>query len=584
MGARPPSSQTAGGGAAATHSQTLYSVLAHIPGLKCVAPTTAYNAKGFMISAIRDNNPVIVLEHRYLGLNARTPVPEEAYALPFGKAEIVREGSDLTLCGIGRMTYVCLDAAAALVAEGLEAEVIDVLSLAPLGRGDHPRVRREDATPGRRGRRHTVIARWAATSPPASPTPAFDFLDAPIKTINSADTPVPYSAALESIYTPSPQQVVDAVHEMLGTGMKGKPPSQPLPVVTREGTDRPPAASGGPQGGQPRKAIMAVAIAMPNLGMYTIEGEVTRWLVADGASVAADQPVLELTTEKTTVEIPASAAGIIHQVVPVGGRVQVEGILGHILAPGEAPPTATPAAEPPAAAAAAPPRAPAKPPARVGRGRLRATPVARRRARELGVDLTTVTGSGPGGRITEADVQAGRSEHRLPTTTSGERGQWAARTPPRVPLTGMRGLIAQRMQAQSHVHRPADPDPRGGRSPAGASQRVAGPPGQPARGCASPTTCSWPSRWLPPCWRTRRSTLRLKARRSCSWRRRTSAWPSPWRMVLSCRCCANAALRPALDPRPRSDRADRPGAAGAATAQRDGRRHRDADEPRRLPH
>ena len=94
---------------------------------------------------------------------------------------------------------------------------------------------------------------------------------------------------------------------------------------------------------------MAVAIAMPNLGMYTIEGEVTRWLVEDGASVAADQPVLELTTEKTTVEIPAPAAGIIHQVVPVGGRVQVEGILGHILAPGEAPPTATPAAEPPAA-------------------------------------------------------------------------------------------------------------------------------------------------------------------------------------------------------------------------------------------
>ena len=91
---------------------------------------------------------------------------------------------------------------------------------------------------------------------------------------------------------------------------------------------------------------MAVAIAMPNLGMYTIEGEVTRWLVADGASVTADQPVLELTTEKTTVEIPAPAAGTLHQVVPVGGRVQVEGILGHILAPGEAPPATPPTAEP----------------------------------------------------------------------------------------------------------------------------------------------------------------------------------------------------------------------------------------------
>ncbi len=190
---------------------------------------------------------------------------------------------------------------------------------------------------------------------------------------------------------------------------------------------------------------MAVAIAMPNLGMYTIEGEVTRWLVEDGASVAADQPVLELTTEKTTVEIPASAAGILHQVVPVGGRVQVEGILGHILAPGEAPPTSTPAAEPPAAPAAAPPRAPAKPPARVGRGRLRATPVARRRARELGVDLTTVTGSGPGGRITEADVQAAAASTDSPPPQAESEAS-GPRVLRRVPLTGMRGLIAQRMQ------------------------------------------------------------------------------------------------------------------------------------------
>ena len=197
---------------------------------------------------------------------------------------------------------------------------------------------------------------------------------------------------------------------------------------------------------------MAVAIAMPNLGMYTIEGEVTRWLVEDGASVTADQPVLELTTEKTTVEILAPAAGIIHQVVPVGGRVQVEGILGHILAPGEAPPAASPTAAPaaPHAAAAAPPRTPAKPPlARAGRGRLRATPVARRRARELGVDLTTVTGSGPGGRITEADVQAAAASTAPPSPQvergpGGEAG--APRVLRRVPLTGMRGLIAQRMQ------------------------------------------------------------------------------------------------------------------------------------------
>ena len=172
---------------------------------------------------------------------------------------------------------------------------------------------------------------------------------------------------------------------------------------------------------------MAVAIAMPNLGMYTIEGEVTRWLVADGASVEADQPVLELTTEKTTVEIPAPATGVLRQVVPVGGRVQVEGVLGHVLAPGEAPPAAAPTAETaaPRAIVAAPPREPAKPPpARASRGRLRATPVARRRARELGVDLTTVTGSGPGGRITEADVQAAAEASREPARTDSPLHKW----------------------------------------------------------------------------------------------------------------------------------------------------------------
>ncbi len=201
---------------------------------------------------------------------------------------------------------------------------------------------------------------------------------------------------------------------------------------------------------------MAVAIAMPNLGMYTIEGEVTRWLVADGASVVEDQPVLELTTEKTTVEIPAPAAGMLHQVVPVGGRVQVEGILGHVLAPGESPPAAgSPTAAPAAAPAATPARTPAKPPpARASRGRVRATPVARRRARELGIDLTSVTGSGPGGRITEADVQAAAASRQPAGTDSPapqvERGPGSEAGGPRVlrrvPLTGMRGLIARRMQ------------------------------------------------------------------------------------------------------------------------------------------
>src|SRR5712691_8179595 len=131
-GTRGGDNRTYGGGAAAQHSQTLYAVLAHIPGLKVVAPTTAYNAKGLMTAAIRDNGPVIFLDHKFLGNAARVPVPEESYVTPIGRAEIVRRGRDVTLCGIGRMTHICSEAAESLLSEGIDAEVADVLTLSPL--------------------------------------------------------------------------------------------------------------------------------------------------------------------------------------------------------------------------------------------------------------------------------------------------------------------------------------------------------------------------------------------------------------------------------------------------------------------
>src|SRR3954453_19735668 len=91
-----------GGGAAAQHSQTMYAVLAHVPGLKIVVPSTAYNAKGLLTAAIRDDGPVVFLEHKFLGFAAKCHVPEEDYTLPLGKANVVRRGTDVTLCGIGR--------------------------------------------------------------------------------------------------------------------------------------------------------------------------------------------------------------------------------------------------------------------------------------------------------------------------------------------------------------------------------------------------------------------------------------------------------------------------------------------------
>ncbi len=187
---------------------------------------------------------------------------------------------------------------------------------------------------------------------------------------------------------------------------------------------------------------MAVKIVMPSLGMYTVEGELTRWLADEGMQVAEGQQVLELTTEKTTVEIEAPAAGILHRVALEGEQVKVEGLLGYILVPGEMPPAASRATpgtasgdgEPSSNAAVSQPAASAGTPSETSGsgGSLRASPAARRRARELGLDLQQVTGTGPGGRITETDVEKAASSRRVVLK--------------RIPLTGVRKLIAVRMQ------------------------------------------------------------------------------------------------------------------------------------------
>jgi pyruvate dehydrogenase E1 component beta subunit len=207
--------RTYGGGAGAQHSQTLYAVLAHVPGLKVVVPSTARNAKGLLVSAIRDDGPVVVLEHKFLGFAARGLVPEEAYALALGKAEIVREGRDVTLCGIGRMTHVCLEAAERLAAAGVEAEVVDVLTLAPLDeerivesvRRTHRLVVVDEDTP---------VASMARDIAARVADSAFDWLEAPVKTVTAPDTPVPFAAVLEAEYIPNADKVVAAVREQLG--------------------------------------------------------------------------------------------------------------------------------------------------------------------------------------------------------------------------------------------------------------------------------------------------------------------------------------------------------------------------------
>ena len=207
--------RTYGGGAAAQHSQTLYSVLAHVSGLKVVVPSTAYNAKGLIASAIRDDGPVVVLEHKFLGFAAKSHVPELPYTYPIGKAEVVRAGTDVTLFGIGRMTHVCLEAAAGLEGRGVSAEVVDVLTLAPLDeetilesvRRTHRLVVVDEDNP---------VASMARDIAARVADKAFDWLEAPVKTVTAPDTPLPFAAVLEADYIPNAVKVVAAVREQMG--------------------------------------------------------------------------------------------------------------------------------------------------------------------------------------------------------------------------------------------------------------------------------------------------------------------------------------------------------------------------------
>lgn len=200
-----------GGGlrAAAQHSQSLHSILAHIPGLKVVMPSNPYDAKGLLIQAIRDDDPVFFFEHKAL-YTLEGDVPEEAYTIPFGEANIVRDGDDATIVTVGKLVYTCIEAAEQLAGEGIECEVIDLRTISPLD---------EDTiyeSVGRTGRLIVVDegnprCGLAADIAALVAQNAFDSLRAPIQMVTAPHTPSPFSPPLEDLYIPSAESVVEAV-------------------------------------------------------------------------------------------------------------------------------------------------------------------------------------------------------------------------------------------------------------------------------------------------------------------------------------------------------------------------------------
>lgn len=196
------------------HSQSLYALAAHVPGVKVVVPSTPYDAKGLLIAAIRDDDPVIVFENKTL-YNVKGQVPEEPYEVPIGKAKIVKQGNDITIITISRMLYIALEAAEALEKQGISAEVIDCISISPL---DEDTIIQSVSKTG-----HLVVVdeatgRCGAAADIAAlaADKAIDYLDGPVKLVTSPHTPVPFSPTLEKAYLPDADDVMAAVLQSLG--------------------------------------------------------------------------------------------------------------------------------------------------------------------------------------------------------------------------------------------------------------------------------------------------------------------------------------------------------------------------------
>jgi len=196
------------------HSQNPEMYFVHTPGLKVVCPATAYDAKGLIKSAVRDNNPVLFFEHKFLYRRIKEEVPEDDYVVPLGRAAVRREGKHLTMVSYAAMLHTCLEAAEQLAKEdGLECEVVDLRTLLPLDKAailaslkktNRMLVVHEDTrTGGIAGEIAAIVMEEA-----------FEELDAPLLRVTSLDTPVPYSPPLEEYFLPNTAKVVAAARQL----------------------------------------------------------------------------------------------------------------------------------------------------------------------------------------------------------------------------------------------------------------------------------------------------------------------------------------------------------------------------------
>lgn len=203
-----------GTGAAAQHSQSLENFTAHIPGLKVIQPSTAYDAKGLLHSAIEDNNPVMFYEHK-LCYKTTSDVPEGKYFIPIGVADIKREGTDISIVATGIMVHKALEAAEILAKEGINIEVVDPRTLVPL---DKATIVKSVMKTGKAIVVTEAVKRSGFSAELASvitESESFDFLDAPIVRLAGKEIPIPYQPELEKLAVPQVDDILEAARNMM---------------------------------------------------------------------------------------------------------------------------------------------------------------------------------------------------------------------------------------------------------------------------------------------------------------------------------------------------------------------------------
>ena len=338
------------------HSQSLEAMFCHVPGLRVVVPSNPHDAKGMLVAAIRDPDPVLYFEHKRAYRSIRGEVPEEEYTVPLDRARVARAGDDIAVFTYGLMVQTALHAAERLSADGFSVEVVDLRSLRPLDRASIVESAR------RCGK--VLIAQEANLAVSVSSEVAaivaeecFEYLDAPVMRIGGPEVPaMPFAKSLEDAYLVD----VDKLEAKLRSLAEVLIPS------ARSGALHP------TEDGSEELTHVALTVSMPQLGESVTEGTIAHWLKKPGEPVAQYESLAEVASDKVNAEIPAPADGTFGEIIAPEGSVVTVGQPictieqaaagaerpGRTGAPATEPAAAAPARRRPAAASPAPRRSP----------------------------------------------------------------------------------------------------------------------------------------------------------------------------------------------------------------------------------